>query len=155
MNYNAHKVNNTIFKGFLNRDKESLTLKTLQNLFSETIENFSEKWILILDDQYNCNDFSVPATHRLYGHKYFILLDYKTKSGYKIGIPNPKDIDSLENRQKSIIIYKGRSFSSKEVGVVLQKYLKNNKGSYIVSDRKYILIDTFSLLFEHEKENYF
>lgn len=92
MNYNAHKVSDTIFKGFLNGDKELLTLKTLQNLFNETIENFSEKWILILDDQYDCYDFSLPSTHRLIGHKYFILMDYKTNAFYKIGIVLPPEI---------------------------------------------------------------
>ena len=154
MDYTAHKVNKLIFEGFLNGDRESLTLNTLQNFFNETIENFSEKWILILNDQYDCYDFSLPATHRFYGHKYFILLDYVTKSCYKIGIPNPKDRTSIESRQKSIIIYNSISFSSKETNIVFQKYLKNNKNSYIVSDLKYILIFTFSLLFEDEKEKY-
>ena len=155
MDYTAHKVNKLIFEGFLNGDKESLTLNTLQNFFNETIENFSEKWILILDDQYNCGDFSVPATHRLYGHKYCVLMDYETNSYYKIGIPNPIDITSIENRQKSIIIYKKRSLLLKDIDTVFQKYLKNNKSSYIVSDLKYILIHTFSLLFQQEKASYF
>ena len=155
MNYNAHKVSGTIFKGFLNGDKELLTLKTLQNLFNETIENFSEKWILILDDQYDCNDFSVPATHRAYGHKYFILMDFKTNSFYKIGIPNPKDIAAIENRQKFIIVYKSRSISVEEIDTVFQKYLTNNKGTYIISDLTHILIHTFSLLFQEKKENYY
>ena len=155
MDYTAHKVNKLIFEGFLNGDRESLTLNTLQNFFNETIENFSEKWILILDDQYNCDDFSVPATHRRSGHKYCVLMDYKTKSLYKIGIPNPKDITSLESRRKSIIIYQRRSFLYNEIGIVFQKYLKNNEGSYIVSDLKYILIHTFSSLFEQEKSDYF
>ena len=92
MDYNAHEVSATIFKGFLNGDKALLTLKTLQNLFNETIENFSESWILILDDQYDCHDFSGPATHRAYGYKYFILMDYKTEVFYKIGIPNPTKV---------------------------------------------------------------
>lgn len=155
MDYTAHKVNDTIFKGFLNGDQKSLTLKTLQNLFNETIENFSEKWILILDDQYNCDDFSVPATHRRYGHKYFILLDYGTKFYYKIGVPNPKDITSIENRRKSIVIYKRQSLLPKDIDTVFHKYLKNNRRNYIVSDLKYILIHTFSLLFEQEKTGYF
>ena len=155
MDYIAHKVNKSILEGFLNGDKKSLTLNTLQNFFYETIENFSEKWILILEDQYDCYDFSVPASHRFYGHKYCILMDYKTNFCYKIGIPNPKDITSIENRQKSIIIYNGRSISSQEIDTVFQKYLTNNKGTYIVSDLKWILIHTFSLLFQQEKENFF
>jgi len=155
MNYTAHKVNKLIFEGFLNGDQESLTLNTLQNLFNKTIENFSEEWILILDDQYECSDFSVPASHRFYGHKYYVLMDYKTNFCYRIGIPNPKDIASIESRQKFIIIYKGRSISSQEIDTVFQKYLMNNKGTYIVSGLKSILIHTFSLLFQQKKENYY
>ena len=155
MDYHAYKVNETIFKGFLNGNKETLTLSTLQNFFNETIENFSEKWILILDDKNDCDDFSTLSTSGLYGHKYCILMDYMTNSYYKIGIPNPKDITSIENRQKSIIIHNGRSISSKEIDAVFQEYIKNNKNSYIVSDLKYILICTFSLLFQQEKERYY
>ena len=157
MDYNPYKVNETIFRGLLNENKELLTLNTLQNFFNEngTIENFSEKWILILDDQYNCNDFSVPASHCFYGHKYYVLMDYKTNFCYKIGIPNPKDIASIESRQKFIIIYKGRSISSEEINTVFQKYLMSNKGTYIVAGLKSILIQTFSLLFQQKKENYY
>ena len=155
MDYHPHKVNETIFRGFLNENKELLTLNTLQNLFNETIENFSEKWILILDDQFNSDDFPVRATPSLYGHKYCILMDYVTKSIYKIGIPNPKDITSIEKRQKTIIIYKKQSLYSKDIDTVFQKYIKNNKSSYIVSDLKFILIHTFSVLFEQEKGRYY
>ena len=155
MDYHAYKVNETIFKGFLNGNKETLTLSTLQNFFNEMIENISETWILIHDDQYHRDDFSVLSGQRLYGHKYCILMDYGTKSCYKIGIPNPKNITSIENRQKSIIIYKKRSLLLKDIDTVFQKYLKNNKSSYIVSDLKYILIHTFSLLFQQEKASYF
>lgn len=155
MDYNAHKVSEAIFEGFLNGNKGSLTLSTLQNFFNETIENFSEKWVLILDDQYDCNDFSVPSTHRLYGHKYCVLMDYKTKSSYKIGIPNPKDITSIANRQKSIIIYERQFLSTEKINTLFQKYLRNNKSGYMVSDLKYILIHTFSVLFQQEKTSYF
>lgn len=155
MAYHAHKVNETIFTGFLNGDKESLTLNTLQNFFNETIENFSEKWILILDDQYDSQEFSTLVGERLYGHKYCILMDYKTKISYSIGIPNPKDTNSIENRQKSIIIYEPCPFCFKEMYSVFQEYLKNDKGSYIGSDIKYILIRTFSLAFKTKKGDYF
>ena len=150
----AYKVDETIFRGILNGDRESLTLSTLQNFFNETIKNFSEKWILILDDQNDCYDFSVPSGHRFLGHKYCILTDYETKSRYKIGIPNPKGITSIENRQKFVIIYERQSLSSENIDTLFQKYLKNNKSNYIVSDLKYILIDTFSALFEKEKDRY-
>ena len=154
MDFHAHKVNETFFKAFLNGNKEILTLNTLQNFFNETIEDFSEKWILILDDKNDSDDFSTLSTSGLYGHKYCILMDYKTNSYFKIGIPNPKDITSIEDRQKSIIIYNGRPISIKEIDAVFQEYLKNNKSSYIVSDLKYILVSTFSLLFQQEKEKY-
>ena len=155
MKRKAYSVNEKLFYFLLEENFDELNIDELQKLFDNSYYEISDKWVFISDKierEYlkESEDFEIKhffSFSRLYGYKYFSLIDYGNNSTYKVGIPDVSRSDDGMDRQKCVII-QPRGKESRDI-IDLKKYVFNRLASgtqisnYLINNIKQILIKSF------------
>lgn len=163
MERKAYPVDEKLFDLLSEENFEKLNTDELQKLFDNSDYEISDKWVFISDKiereyQKESEDFEIRYFFhfsRLYGYKYFSLIDYGNNATYKIGIPDVSRSDDGMNRQKCVIIIQPRGKVSRDM-IDLKKYVFNRLAdgtqisNYLINNIEQILMQSFTEFFHAE-----
>ena len=158
----AYSVDESLFNLLLEENFDKLSTGELQTLFDNLPYEISDKWVFISDKterQYQSEFENHKVDYffyysRLIGYKYFSLIDYRSGSTYKIGIPDISRSDDVRDRQKSVTIVE-RNTSSEDI-MEIKKYVferlanETQINNYLVNNVKQVLIKSFIGFFDYE-----
>ncbi len=162
MERRAYPVDEKLFSLFVEENFDELNTDELQTLFDNLPYKISDKWIFICDKterQYQSKFENRKVDYffqysRLYGYKYFSLIDYGSNSTYKIGILDLSESNDAMDRQKSVTIDK-RGTSSEDI-IEIKKYVferlanETQINNYLINNRHQILTQSFTEFFDEE-----